>query len=172
MATTNSLAGDLETTSYDTSISFDGGYCALTSKELNTNAIIDSVKSSEAGGNAVFIGTTRNTFQEKEVTLLEYQAYTKLAITTMKSIAQQALNKNKDHPSKRIIRVAIEHRLGIVPVREPSIVIAVSAPHRRQAFEICEWILEEVKLKAQIWKREHYEGEPEENAQWKANLPG
>jgi len=48
-------------------------------------------------------------------------------------------------------------------------VIAVSTPHRREAFEACEFILEEVKRKAQIWKREYYEGEDENTAEWKAN---
>jgi molybdopterin synthase catalytic subunit len=89
----------------------------------------------------------------------------------MKSIAENALDNNCDHPAKRIIRCAVEHRLGVVPVGKPSIVIAVSAPHRREAFEACEQILEEVKAKAQIWKREYYQGEPEEAAQWKANGP-
>jgi molybdopterin synthase catalytic subunit len=56
-----------------------------------------------------------------------------------------------------------------VPVGEPSIVIAVSSPHRKEAFVTCEQILEEVKQKVQIWKREYYEGEREEEAEWKAN---
>ena len=59
--------------------------------------------------------------------------------------------------------------MGTVPVGEPSIVIAVSSPHRKEAFIACEHILEEVKLKAQIWKREFYEGENDEDAEWKAN---
>jgi molybdopterin synthase catalytic subunit len=105
------------------------------------------------------------------VTLLEYQAYSKLAIVTMENIIKAALNKNRDNPTKRIVRCAVEHRLGVVPVGKPSIIIAVSAPHRREAFVTCEQILEEVKAKAQIWKREYYQGEPEEAAQWKANAP-
>lgn len=68
-----------------------------------------------------------------------------------------------------LIRCTIYHRLGTVPVGEPSIVIAVSSPHRKEAFAACEYILEEVKKKAQIWKREYYEGEREEDAEWKAN---
>lgn len=52
---------------------------------------------------------------------------------------------------------------------EPSIVIAVSSPHRKEAFVACEYILEEVKHRAQIWKREYYEGERDEDAEWKAN---
>ena len=54
-------------------------------------------------------------------------------------------------------------------VGEPSIVVAVSAPHRKESFLACEYILEEIKAKAQIWKREFYEGEREEDAQWKSN---
>lgn len=104
------------------------------------------------------------------MTLLEYQAYSKLAAATMRSIVETVLNKNRDQRAKRVVRCAVEHRLGVVPVGEPSIVIAVSSPHRREAFEACEQILEEVKAKAQMWKREHYQGEPKEAALWKANV--
>ena len=69
-----------------------------------------------------------------------------------------------------MIRTAVHHRLGTVPVGKPSIVIAVSSSHRKEAFVACERVLEEVKLRAQIWKREFYEGEREEDAQWKANM--
>jgi len=109
--------------------------------------------------------------QEKEVTLLEYQAYSKIAIKTMKHIVEAVMEKNSPNPSKRIIRSAVEHRLGVVPVGEPSIIIAVSSPHRRESFEACEEILERVKADAQIWKREYYAREPDETAQWKANQP-
>ena len=62
----------------------------------------------------------------------------------------------------------VHHRLGLVPVGEASIVIAVSSPHRKEAFVACEYILEQVKLNVPIWKKEVYEsGEP----QWKANHP-
>lgn len=53
---------------------------------------------------------------------------------------------------------------------QPSIVIAVSSPHRKEAFQVCEFVLEEVKVRAQIWKREYYEGESEDTAEWKANI--
>ena len=74
-----------------------------------------------------------------------------------------------DTKASSLIKSAVHHRLGTVPVGEPSIVIAVSSPHRREAFVACELILEEVKMKAQIWKREFYEGEREDEAEWKAN---
>jgi molybdopterin synthase catalytic subunit len=68
-----------------------------------------------------------------------------------------------------IIRIAIHHRLGSVPVGEPSIVIAVSSPHRKESFLACELVLEEVKNRVQVWKREFYEGENDAEAEWKAN---
>ena len=68
-----------------------------------------------------------------------------------------------------LIHCSVHHRLGVVEVGQPSIVIAVSSPHRKEAFEACEFILEEVKKKAQIWKREFYDGDREDEAEWKAN---
>ena len=112
----------------------------------------------------------------KVVTRLEYQAYSKLAIKTMADIIRTAhglTSRSDHHPASQtispLIRCAVHHRLGTVPVGEPSIVIAVSSPHRKEAFVACELILEEVKLKAQIWKREYYDGDNEEEAEWKAN---
>jgi len=153
-----------------------GGICVLTHHALDVNQIITSVGDDSAGATAVFIGTTRNSFKGKVVTRLEYQAYSKLAIKTMADIIRTAhqLTLRSDHrPASQaissLVRCVIHHRLGTVPVGEPSIVIAVSSPHRKEAFVACELILEEVKLKAQIWKREYYEGSNEEEAEWKAN---
>ncbi|PFH54428.1 hypothetical protein AMATHDRAFT_72235 [Amanita thiersii Skay4041] len=147
------------------------GLCAL-SYSLDVNQIINSVQDDVAGATAVFIGTTRNSFKGKVVTKLEYQAYTKLALKTMASIVREAAESVTTAASSTpssIIRCTIHHRLGNVPVGEPSIVIAVSSPHRKEAFIVCEQILEEVKRKAQIWKREYYEGEDDSKAEWKAN---
>ncbi|KAF5374787.1 hypothetical protein D9758_000325 [Tetrapyrgos nigripes] len=139
-----------------------GAICAI-SYTLDVPAIIRSVCDDGAGANVHFIGTTRNSFQGKVVTRLEYQAYSKLAVKTMMDIVQRAIESHS--PAK----CAVWHRIGVVPVGEPSIVVAVSAPHRKEAFSACEQILEEVKQKAQIWKREYYEGEDENAAQWKSN---
>ena len=74
------------------------------------------------------------------------------------------------HPNN-LIHSTIHHRLGPVPVGSPSIVIAVSSPHRQSAFRACEFILEQVKSRAQIWKREFYAGvdDCEADAIWKDN---
>ncbi|KAG2154791.1 molybdenum cofactor synthesis 2 [Suillus clintonianus] len=150
--------------------------CVLSYKSLEVDKIIKSVSDDGAGATALFIGTTRNSYQGKVVARLEYQAYSKLAIKTMADIirtAHQSVTRSAHHPAPAavpsIISCAVHHRLGAVPVGEPSIVIAVSSPHRKEAFVACEQILEEVKQKVQIWKREYYEGEREEEAEWKAN---
>ena len=79
------------------------------------------------------------------------------------------VDTNPQSSPSSLVQCAVVHRLGNVPVGEPSIVIAVSSPHRKEAFVACEYILEEVKHRAQIWKREFYEGERDEEAEWKAN---
>lgn len=104
---------------------------------------------------------------------MEYQAYTPLALKTLASILTQSRSRTykvgaptldaQSSDTQRgeaspLLKSVVIHRLGLVPVGQTSIIIAVSSPHRREAFEACEWILEEVKLKAQIWKREWYEG--------------
>ncbi|KAI9573004.1 molybdenum cofactor synthesis 2 [Boletus coccyginus] len=154
----------------------EGGTCVLTYEPLDVDAIMRSVRDDNAGAIAAFIGTTRNSFKGKVVIRLEYQAYSKLAIKTMVQIledARKAVSRSTHQPPlhnvSSLISCAIYHRLGTVPVGEPSIVIAVSSPHRKEAFAACERILEDVKEKAQIWKREYYEGVREEEAEWKAN---
>lgn len=110
------------------------------------------------------------------MTRLDYQAYSKVAIKTMANILRDAraqVSRSEHHTPgavSSILKCSVYHRLGTVPVGEPSIVIAVSSPHRRESFVACEYILEEVKRRAQIWKREFYEGEPEETAEWKENV--
>ncbi|KAL1737005.1 molybdenum cofactor synthesis 2 [Schizophyllum commune] len=170
------MADIAHSASTDAVIEDDEGICVLTHNDLEVQDILACVQDDRAGAIASFIGTTRNSFKGKVVTRLEYQAYSKVAIKTMLNIIKSAstLSTRSEHSADGqevtpIIRCAVYHRLGTVPVGEPSIVIAVSSPHRKEAFVACEYILEEVKRKAQIWKREYYEGEPEETALWKAN---
>ncbi|KAJ6519772.1 Molybdopterin biosynthesis MoaE [Mycena sanguinolenta] len=131
------------------SLELENGHCAL-AFSLDIQEIIGSVESIEHGATAVFIGTTRNSFKDKIVTRLEYQAYSTLAIKTMASIVRdvQASAAQTSDTTQPILRCAVHHRLGVVPVGEPSIVIAVSAPHRKEAFIACERILEDIKAKA------------------------
>ena len=115
-------------------------------------------------------------YKGRVVTRLDYHAYSKLAIKTMAHVlraAHEQFSRSAHQPEgtnvPTLIKCAVHHRLGTVPVGEPSIVIAVSSPHRKESFLACEYILEEVKTRVQIWKREFYEGEREEDAEWKSN---
>jgi len=104
--------------------------CVLTYKPLDVQNIIASVQDPSAGAIATFIGTTRNSFRGKTVSHLEYQAYSKIAIKTMSDIAQRAMEfiSCSEHYTQldntvtlAIIRCSIYHRLGTVPIGEPSI---------------------------------------------------
>jgi molybdopterin synthase catalytic subunit len=124
----------------------------------------------------------------KQVTRLEYEAYVPLALKTLRNIVAQARaltrqaafsseipngccqsNPGASGPAE-LTHVTVVHRLGVVAPKESSIAIVVSSPHRREAFRACEWILEEVKKRAEVWKREWY-GDGSEAA-WKENQPG
>ncbi|KAG8844281.1 Molybdopterin synthase catalytic subunit [Tulasnella sp. 330] len=158
----------------------EGDTAVITFDVLDPSGITRSVQSHQAGAFAIFIGTTRDNFRGRKVTRLEYEAYTPLALKTMGQILTEA-HQLDDQSSQKVpeptrnanhlIRCTVHHRIGVVPVGEASIVIAVSSPHRKEAFQACEFILEEVKLKAQIWKREWYEGDDVNEASWKENFP-
>ncbi|EPQ31891.1 uncharacterized protein PFL1_00090 [Pseudozyma flocculosa PF-1] len=167
-----------------------GDVAELTFAPLDEAAAIRAVSDAGAGANVLFSGTTRDSFQGKQVTRLEYEAYTSLALKTLRGILEAAHTtapfsvssqppSPSPPPASRITKVYVSHRLGIVPVGETSILIAVSSPHRKEAFVLAEWILEEVKKEVAIWKREVYadgrqivapDGQGPA-AVWKANFP-
>ncbi|KAG9074519.1 Molybdopterin synthase catalytic subunit [Ceratobasidium sp. 370] len=163
-----------------------GDNFALTYDSLDVSKIMDSVRDDGAGALALFVGTTRDNFNGKKVVRLEYEAYSKLAIKSLSKIANDArkleippheFGPTSTTPASTtsaasLTRIAIHHRLGSVPVGEASIVIAVTSPHRREAFYVCEWILEQVKSHTPVWKREWYaEGSGDNESIWKANFP-
>jgi len=132
----------MESASVAASLELVNAVCAL-SFALDVQNIIASVGDDGAGATAIFIGTTRNSFKDKVVKRLEYQAYSKLALKIMANIVrdvQASMSPTDSTAAQPAIRCAVHHRLGVVPVGEPSIVIAVSAPHRKEAFVACERI--------------------------------
>ncbi|PVG03347.1 MoaE-domain-containing protein [Serendipita vermifera] len=144
-----------------------GDICVLTFEELKPEVVLSSVSMDEAGAIASFIGQTRNNFQGRPVTHLEYHAYTALAIKTMQAILQEA----RGRATSSLSRIALHHRLGQCGVGEISIIVAVSSPHRKEAFEACSWIVDEVKGKVQVFKKEYY-GDGDKNSSqsaWKDN---
>jgi molybdopterin synthase catalytic subunit len=95
-----------------------------------------------------FLGVTR------EVSQLEYEAYAEMAQREMAGIVQRAIERHG------LCAAAAEHRTGTVPLSEPSVVVAVSAPHRDAAFAGAREIIDEIKARAPIWKKEEGEWVP------------
>ncbi len=106
----------------------------------------------EAGAIATFTGTTRNTNNGRNVERLEYEAYEDMAVAEFEKIAARVRERWD------VRGVAIVHRVGVVPLRETSVGIAVSAPHRAEALAACQYAIDELKLVAPIWKKEYFEG--------------
>lgn len=136
----------------------------LTHGLLDPKSVMDRVRDPGCGAIVLFAGTTRDNFQGKSVKHLAYSSYEPLALRTMRSIAQDMKGKHGLHG------VAIVHRLGVVPIGEESILIAVSSPHRQAAWQGGEEILELVKEKVEVWKLEEFGGD--EGGVWRANRDG
>jgi len=133
----------------------------LTEAALDIGAISASVTHPTTGATALFVGTTRDNFQGKEVVRLEYEAYEGMARKQLVALCGEMRQRWKD-----IHSIAIHHRLGLVEVTQASVVIAISSPHRQDALQAVEYCIERLKATAPIWKKEIYsEGE----GQWKAN---
>ena len=117
---------------------------------LDTNRAIEFVAAPEAGGIDVFLGTTRSERSNdgRELIALDYEAYHEMAIQQLNELARRAREKFP------IARIALLHRTGRVAIAEPSVVIAVSCPHRGQAFDACRFLIDELKAQVTIWKKE------------------
>ena len=107
--------------------------------------------SEKNGAESIFIGRVRNENDEKKVTGITYDAHEQAVIKSFQSICNDAKNKFDKNA-----KIFLEHTKGYVPVGEISILIAVGAGHRDEAFKICRYILEEIKHQSPIWKKEHY----------------
>ena len=108
------------------------------------------VTDERAGGIAVFAGTTRRYTDDRETVELEYEAYEEMAVSEMIRLAEDALDEYS------LVKAYVAHRLGSVSHGESSVLIAVSAPHRDEAFWACRWLIDRVKSQVPIWKKEKY----------------
>ena len=124
----------------------------ITANPIDLAALARHVGDPAAGAIATFLGTTRASNRGRNVRRLEYEAYAEMAVSEFAKIAAEAARRWE------ITRVAIVHRVGVVPLGEASVGIAVSAPHRRESIEACHFCIDSLKLVAPIWKKEHFEG--------------
>lgn len=123
---------------------------ALQGAPIDAGKIITAIAEAQAGAIATFLGTTRcDSHQDgRRLMALDYQAYEQMAIAQMRRLAAAARQRWP------IRRLAIVHRTGRVEIGQPSVLIAVSTPHRSEAFDACRFLIDSIKSDATIWKKE------------------
>ncbi|KAM3655749.1 molybdopterin synthase catalytic subunit isoform 1-T2 [Ammospiza maritima maritima] len=123
-------------------------FIKLKSEKLSVDEVSELVVSPYCGAVSLFIGTTRNNFEGKKVIHLEYEAYTSMAETEIGKICRDVRQK---WPSVK--HIAVHHRLGVVPITEASVIIAVSSPHRAESLEAVMYCINTLKASVPIWKK-------------------
>src|ERR1700729_930791 len=117
-------------------------HARITDQPLALDALAELVRDPRAGAVVTFTGVTR------VVSHLDYEAYVPMAERQLREIVEAAIERHG------LCAAAAEHRIGTVPLSEPSVAVAASAPHRGQAFDGAREIIDEIKARAPIWKRE------------------
>lgn len=122
----------------------------LTRDVIDYHALTELVRRPDCGAVALFLGTVRDITGERVTVALDYEAYPAMA---EKKLAEIEADTRKRWP---IGDIAIEHRLGHLTVGDISVAVAVSCPHRAQAFEACRFAIDRLKELAPIWKKENW----------------
>lgn len=123
----------------------------LTTDAIDVGAVARRVVLPQCGATVTLDGYAREWTKGRRTLHLVYEAYAPMALSEMKRLGEQA------HEKFEIAHIGIVHRTGRLEIGETSVVIAVSAPHRRAAFEACEWAIRELKRTVPIWKKEFFE---------------
>jgi molybdopterin synthase catalytic subunit len=125
--------------------------CRVLDRPLDASTLIARASDERSGATSVFIGTARNTSAERAdgaVTRLEYEAYVPMAEQEMTAIAGEAV----EHFGA--LQLLVHHRVGVLALGEAAVVVVVATAHRAAAFEACRYVIEELKKRVPIWKKE------------------
>jgi molybdopterin synthase catalytic subunit len=122
----------------------------LTDIVIDTASLADRARHPEAGAIVLFLGTTRELTGGKQTVALSYEAYREMAERRLVELESEARRRWP------VIECIIVHRLGAVPPTESSVAIAVSTPHRADAFAAGQWLIDSLKADVPIWKREQW----------------
>lgn len=128
-----------------------GQYASLTREPIETEKTLNRLKRGEDGAALVFEGIVRNQTRGRKTLFLDYEAYEGMALDQMEALAQEALVRFQ------IRDLALVHRLGRLEIGETSVLVAVASAHRAAAFEACRWLIDTLKRKVPIWKKEYFE---------------
>lgn len=124
----------------------------IVEEEISLPSVLQAVEDESTGAVVIFLGRVRDRTAGRRVLALEYEAYREMAERKLAEIGEEVQGR------WALGKVAIVHRVGRLGVGEVSVVIAVAAPHRREAFEACRHTIDRVKEVVPIWKKEIYEG--------------
>jgi molybdopterin synthase catalytic subunit len=123
----------------------------VTEAPLDAEPLVRFVERPEFGAVVTFSGNVRCVNRGRRVEYLEYEAYRPMAEKEMRAIAAEAVERWR-------CRVALQHRVGRLEIGEPSVLIAIACGHRGQAFDACRYVIDTLKERVPIWKREVWEG--------------
>lgn len=121
----------------------------LSELPLDAAGMIASVQDPERGGIATFLGVVRSNHGGRAVIRLDYSAYAEMAEAECDRVVAEA-------EARWPVKVALQHRLGTLEVGEVAVVVVAAGAHRDEAFAACRHVIEELKRRVPIWKREHY----------------
>ncbi|MEM7415507.1 MAG: molybdenum cofactor biosynthesis protein MoaE [Gemmatimonadota bacterium] len=138
-------------------------HAAITSDVIDPAAVLSRVGHDEDGAALLFVGVVRNHADGRSVSGMRYDAYVEMAEPELARIAEEAAERLSTD------RLAVVHRIGELDIGEVSVAIAASSPHRAESFDATRYVIEEIKKRVPIWKKEHY---VEGDASWvKGTVP-
>jgi len=128
---------------------------------IDVAALLAAVEGPGEGGVVLFVGRVRDQARGRAVRRLDYEAYPAMALSELEALAREA------QAQRGATRVALVHRVGRLQVGEIAVAIAVASPHRAQAFEACRWLIDALKQRVPIWKKEWYA----DGGEWVSDRP-
>ena len=124
---------------------------AITRDFLDPQPLVEAVRKDESGAVALFYGVVRNHNMGRSVQYLEYDAYESMAVKKLREVADEVCAKFP------VTGIAALHRIGRLEIGETSLLVAVSSPHRKEAFEACHYAVDRIKETVPVWKKEVWE---------------
>ena len=123
---------------------------AIVTREIDVASLIAEVRSSDCGAVSVFAGTVRDVNDGRDVSAIDYSAYTSMAESELARILSEAEDRFG------VSAIVVEHRVGALAIGDVSVAIAAAHAHRAPALDCTRYVIEEIKKRVPIWKREHY----------------
>jgi len=123
----------------------------LTHEAIDCGGLLESVRSDQSGAVVLFLGTVREMTDGRRTVALDYDAYPQMAEAKLCELESEARNRWP------VDRLELVHRLGHLELGDVSVAVAVSCPHRHQAFEAARFLIDELKVRVPVWKKENWE---------------